>query len=134
MNKILHIGTIYIWGMHKLHVYDMIFLLKLFNYFSGKAIGIGYKNWDLTSDDGYPYKIIPYQGKKNFFLIIFLRLLVCWKIYVLRVSTLLGLYELTDWITPLCLPLILWRRNPEVLWKFALQMIVVLFVRSIIKA
>ena len=49
--------------MYDMHLYDMIFLLKLFYSFSGKPIRFGYKNWVLTSDDGYPYKIIPYQGK-----------------------------------------------------------------------
>ena len=46
-----------------MHIYDMILLLKLFDCSSGKPIQFGYKNWVLTSDDGYPYKIIPYQGK-----------------------------------------------------------------------
>ena len=46
-----------------MHIYDMILLFKLFDSFSGKAIQFGYKNWVLTLNDGYPYKIIPYQGK-----------------------------------------------------------------------
>ena len=50
--------------MHNMYIYIyIIFLLKFFNSFSDQSIRFGYKNWVLTSDDGYPYKIIPYQGK-----------------------------------------------------------------------
>ena len=32
-------------------------------FIRGKPIRFGYKNWLLCSDDGYPFKVIPYQGK-----------------------------------------------------------------------
>ena len=32
-------------------------------YIRDKPILFGYKNWVLCSDDGYPFKVIPYQGK-----------------------------------------------------------------------
>ena len=43
--------------MHDMYIYDMIFSLKLFDSFSGKPIQFAYKNWVLTSDDGYVYYI-----------------------------------------------------------------------------
>ena len=32
-------------------------------FIRGKPIRFGYKNWVLCSDDGYPFKVNPYQGK-----------------------------------------------------------------------
>ena len=47
-----------------MHIYDMIFLLSLFNNFSSKPIRFGgYKNWVLTSANGYKYETISYQVK-----------------------------------------------------------------------
>ena len=30
-----------------------------------KPIRFCYKNWIICSDDGYPFKLIPYQGKSD---------------------------------------------------------------------
>ena len=32
-------------------------------FISGKPIRFGYKDWMLCSDDGYPFKGMPYHGK-----------------------------------------------------------------------
>ena len=32
-------------------------------FIRGKPIRFGYKNWVLAGEDGYPFKIVPYQGK-----------------------------------------------------------------------
>ena len=32
-------------------------------FIQGKLIRFGYKNWVICSTDGYPFKVIPYQGK-----------------------------------------------------------------------
>ena len=34
-------------------------------FIRGKPIRFGYKNWVLCSDDGYPFKIMLYQGKSE---------------------------------------------------------------------
>ena len=34
-------------------------------FIRGKPIRFGYKNWVICSNDGYPFKVIPYQGKLN---------------------------------------------------------------------
>lgn len=34
-------------------------------FIRGKPIRFGYKNWVLCSDDGFPFKVIPYQGKSG---------------------------------------------------------------------
>ena len=34
-------------------------------FIRGIPIRFGYKNWVLCSDDGYPFKIMPYQGKSE---------------------------------------------------------------------
>ena len=34
-------------------------------FIRGKPIRFGYKNWVICSDDGYPFKLIPYQGKSD---------------------------------------------------------------------
>ena len=145
--------------MHNIQIY-MTLLLKLFNSFSGKPIRFGYKNWILTSNDGYQYQIIQYQGKAmctdcgHFSPRVINSLLKvvenppCHEVFFDNYFTSVGFLkslcaqgikatgtirvELTDWITPLCLLLNLWRRKPAALCKFTLQ-IFLLFVWSIIK-
>ena len=34
-------------------------------FIRGKPIRFGYKNWVLSSDDGYPFKVMPYQAKSG---------------------------------------------------------------------
>ena len=33
-------------------------------FIRGKPIRFGFKNWVLAADDGYPFKVVPYQGKE----------------------------------------------------------------------
>ena len=34
-------------------------------FIRGKPIRFGFKNWVLAADDGYPFKVVPYQGKEQ---------------------------------------------------------------------
>ena len=143
-------------------IYDMVLLLKLFNYFSSKLIRFGgYKNWVLTSDDGYKYKIIPYEVKvmdrdcgppgprvvNSLFEVV--ENPACHEIFFDNVFTSVGLLKSlpaqgiqatgtirANRLNNIPLPsllLNLWRRKPGVLWKFPLQMIFVLVVGLIMK-
>ena len=43
----------------------LIFILSFFFLPTGKPIRFDYKNWVLAADHGYPFKVVPYQGKEN---------------------------------------------------------------------
>ena len=34
-------------------------------FIRGKPIRFGFKNWVLAADDGYPFQVVPYQGKEQ---------------------------------------------------------------------